>query len=487
MRIWKRVCALALAALLVLPAAASAQSYTDLPVSHWAYDDMTQAADLGIIQGVGDGRIDPSGTLSWGQFLTMFTRTFASGEYAAALSSGLAWDQAGLQAALNAGYLDSVDPLPVLQGGNLSDPVSRQDAAILLSRALPKNAGVYGWQSANAASFTDWNQMDPFHQAAVSALADHGVVSGRTDGSFGCADTIQRSDGAVLLMRVLSLVDQVHYGEQKMVTVRVVDQTTGQSILPDQQMNVSVGDSLSYLAYQVEPGYYNYDGSYVTSISTACDVYTLDFAPMTQAEIQEAQFWEKVDRGEASYDDYWTQDFLLGYQGENPRKYLLLFGSQDKRRFSSKEEAEAAMTTITVPVWKLSNGVKTPSTMSLTVHAALAQDVTEIFTEIYNDPEQFPIHDVGGYSWRGDSATGEHNCGTAIDINANENCQIRDGQVLAGSHWTPGADPYSIGPDSSVVRIFTEHGWSWGGDAWEWDSDISYGYHDYMHFSYMGG
>lgn len=208
---------------------------------------------------------------------------------------------------------------------------------------------------------------------------------------------------------------------------------------------------------------------------------------MTQAEIQEVQFWERVDRGEASYDDYWTQDFLLDYQGENPRKYLLLFGSADKRRFASKEEADASMTTISVPVWKLSNGVKAPSTMSLTVHTALAQDVTDIFTEIYNDLEQFPIHDVGGYSWRGDTATGEHNCGTAIDINANENCQIRDGQVLAGSHWTPETDPYSIGPDSSVVRIFAEHGWSWGGDAWEWDSDISYGYHDYMHFSYMGG
>ena len=119
--------------------------------------------------------------------------------------------------------------------------------------------------------------------------------------------------------------------------------------------------------------------------------------------------------------------------------------------------------------------------------AALAEDVKEIFTEIYNDPERFPIHDVGGYAWRGDSATGEHNCGTAIDINANENYQIRDGQVLAGSCWEPGSNAYSISPDSSVVRIFAEHGWSWGGDAWEWDSDISYGYHDYMHFSYMGG
>ena len=43
MRIWKRVCAFALAALLVLPAAASAQSYTDLSTSHWAYDDMQRA------------------------------------------------------------------------------------------------------------------------------------------------------------------------------------------------------------------------------------------------------------------------------------------------------------------------------------------------------------------------------------------------------------------------------------------------------------
>ena len=165
-----------------------------------------------------------------------------------------------------------------------------------------------------------------------------------------------------------------------------------------------MGSSLSTLAYQIEPDYYNYTGSYSSTISTACDSYTLSFTPMTQAEIQEVQFWERVDREDASYDDYWTQDFLLDYQGENPRKYLLLFGSADKRRFASKEEADASMTTISVPVWKLSNGVKTPSTMSLTVHTALAQDVTDIFTEIYNDSEQFPIHDVGGYSWR--EATG---------------------------------------------------------------------------------
>ena len=58
---------------------------------------------------------------------------------------------------------------------------------------------------------------------------------------------------------------------------------------------------------------------------------------------------------------------------------------------------------------------------------------------------------------------------------------------MVGSFWRPGENPYSIPEDGSVVRIFAEHGWSWGGDAWAWDSDQTTGYHDYMHFSYMGG
>ena len=178
---------------------------------------------------------------------------------------------------------------------------------------------------------------------------------------------------------------------------------------------------------------------------------------------------------------------ILHFQGEYEEKHVLLFGSPDKRRFDSREEAAAAMTTITTPVWHLDrNGNKVPATASLVIHAAIAEDVKALFTEIYNDPEQFPIHDIGGYSWRGDTATGEHNCGTAIDVNSNENYQVREGQAMVGSFWSPGENPYSISPDGSVVRIFAQHGWSWGGDAWAADSDQTYGYHDYMHFSYMG-
>ena len=168
--------------------------------------------------------------------------------------------------------------------------------------------------------------------------------------------------------------------------------------------------------------------------------------------------------------------------GSNDEKLTRLFGTAQQSRYATEEEAGANMTQVTVPVWKLSRetGEKTGSTITFTVNAAIADDMTAIFTEIYNDPEQFPIYSVEGYAWRGASATGEHNCGTAVDINANENYQVYpDGRVGAGSHWTPGEDPWSIPEDGSVVRIFRSYGYSWGGNAWPTNRD-------YMHFSYLG-
>ena len=488
MHMKQRAAALALTGALALSAVtagipAQAAEYTDLDWNHWAYNDMMTAVGWDLINGVGGDRMDPSGTMSWEQFLAVAARAFAGDAYNAAVSAGQAWNQAGLTAAQSAGLLEGLSV-----SADLTGPISRQDAAVLLYNALPEDCTPSRWSDpVDPQTFTDWDAMDPVHQQAVAELARCSVVNGKSDGSFGYADTIQRCDGATLVIRVLTLVDSQHAGETMTVTLRCLNEQTGGVILT-QQVQATVGQSLYGLFDSLEVGYYkrDYQASDPDTVSTACSVYDFCYAPMTQAEIEEAQFWEKVDRGEASAEDYMQQDFWLRFQGENQRKCTLLFGDPAKRRFASRTEAEAAMTTVTVPVWKLSNGQKVASTMSFSIHAAIAEDVKQIFTEIYNDPEQFPIRDLGGYSWRGDTATGEHNCGTAIDINANENYQIRDGQVLVGSCWEPGSNPYSIGPDSSVVRIFAEHGWSWGGDAWAGSSDDATGYHDYMHFSYMG-
>ena len=202
-------------------------------------------------------------------------------------------------------------------------------------------------------------------------------------------------------------MDASRSGEEKTVTIRAVDSTTGQAILPDQTMELTVNAALSEVANELDVGYYSYDytGQSVDAVSTACDTYTLAFTPMTDSEIQEAQFWEQVEQGTRHLGRLLSPGLLAHIPGENPRKCLLLFGDQNKRRFANEAEAQAAMTTVIIPV-EAGERPEGGSTMSLSVHSAIAQDVVEIFTEIYNDPEQFPIHDVGGYSWRGDTATG---------------------------------------------------------------------------------
>ena len=135
MSVKHRIQSLALAGTLALTLTvpALAAGYSDLPESHWAYSDLMEASELGIIQGVGNGQMAPSATMSWGQFLTMLTRTFAADDYQSATAAGLAWDQAGYTAAVESGLLRAEDALPV-SAETLNGNITRQDAAVLLYR-----------------------------------------------------------------------------------------------------------------------------------------------------------------------------------------------------------------------------------------------------------------------------------------------------------------------------------------------------------------
>lgn len=144
---------------------------------------------------------------------------------------------------------------------------------------------------------------------------------------------------------------------------------------------------------------------------------------------------------------------------------------------TTKEEADSLMTEITVPIWTLLGNEKIANSATFKIHNAIAEKVTLIFEEIFTGEEKFPIKDVNAYTWRGGKT--EHNGGTAIDINSNENfCIYNDGTTI-GSHWSPSQDPYSIKPYGDVVRAFEKYGFTWGGDSWSNPKD-------YMHFSYLG-
>ena len=496
MKLFRRLCCLVLSALLVLPAAAAEPRYPDLSPDHWAYKDISQAVELGVLKGMEDGRMAPEDTLTWGQYLVMLSRAMYPESYAALLAEDYLWDEAGYWVALDNGILREGDFLPVTLD-TLSQPILRQDAAVLLDRLLldidykamfwSDPSDDEDWEiPTDAGSFSDWGSLDKNHQAAVSRLFEAVIVKGREDGTFGGGETIRRADGTVLLMRALPLAEMRLWGlESKDITLRLLDEDGG-LLVADKVIPAELGASTAELADLYAPKHYaSMDGG--VTVTRAQNLYTVTMRPFTQAELDEEAYYEQLTIGQVTQEEYEAQNFWLRKLGENDQKKLLLYGNASQRRYGSRSEAEQHMVTITVPLWRIDkSGNKCATEGSFPINAAIADDVVAIFTEIFNDPEQFPFRDLGGYGWRGDKATGEHNCGTASDINWNENYQIRNGRIQTGSLWQPGSNPYSIAPNSSVVRIFREHGWSWGGDAWADNSDASYGYHDYMHFSYMG-
>lgn len=133
---------------------------------------------------------------------------------------------------------------------------------------------------------------------------------------------------------------------------------------------------------------------------------------------------------------------------------------------------------------------------ALVVHARVAQEVSDIFEELFEAGFQIermqPYEDfaIAEYAAGNDTAgfycrpaqddPGEfswHAYGIAVDLNPMTNPFLDPKE----GWWPKGADgernrsaPGLIGPESEVVAIFMRHGWAWGGI----DADP-----DFMHFA----
>ena len=137
----------------------------------------------------------------------------------------------------------------------------------------------------------------------------------------------------------------------------------------------------------------------------------------------------------------------------------------------------------------------------LIVNKEIAEDIISIFQQLFkerypiesirliddydaNDDSSMAANNSSAFCYRVISGTNElsnHSFGLAVDINPLYNPYIKsNGQVLPAEAEAFAdrtlSNPYYITPEDVCVRIFKEHGFSWGGD---WKSS-----RDYQHFEY---
>lgn len=398
-------------------------------------------------------------------------------------------------------------------------PVTRQELITMLYRAIQKSSTGTELSKNEITeaiySFADGQYVPDWAEAAMGYFVRQGLTGGIGEDKLGVGEQVSAEQAAVLTYRAAAAI---HTG-------RGISSTADLSQISMHSGTTAVSWSGSgadyYLVYFYQNNEYIGSPVYTEQVSAEGNGAQEMQLPDTVTEAPGVWYWSvdgfdcegkltAVSDGvaELAVTAQLEDDFVSGlyypsaeesvntsesiisatipagmtYAGESySDKVARIFGTGSSYHlYSGASEAQSHQVTITVNVWDFdSNGNKVTRTRSFQIHEALAASVQQIFAEIYAGQEQFPIHTLGGYNWRGNGSTSEHCLGTAIDINWDENYMCTNsGKALTGTHWTPGSDPYSIPANSEVVQIFAKYGFGWGGT---WNSKK-----DYMHFSYFG-
>ena len=379
---------------------------------------------------------------------------------AGALSDVSNWAQEGVAAAQEAGLIPST-----LETRSATGAITRAEFCGIAVNAYKAVSGKAVFASGKK-PFRDCD--DP----NVVAAYELGLISGRGDGVFDPDAEIERQDLCMTLYNILNTAG---------IDAPAI---AGDACVEDYPDVSEIND------YAVDAMITMVDYTVVNGITIAGQPATLSpssTATREQALIMATRFCSAFedasdhtsDTSSDTTSDTWEEpDLTMPLTDEEKMELVYGVGGE---KYQTAEEAEANMVEISVPVWRLQeDGTKTSGTAYLQVNSNLASIYEAIFEEIYNGDEQFPIKDVGCYSWR----TGEHSQGTAVDINWEENMEAtinEDGSLTptTGSYWLPGEDPYSIPEGGDVYNAFINHGFLWGGNAWR-------SKRDYMHFSFFG-
>ena len=173
--------------------------FTDVKENHWANSDISFLAEKKILNGMPDGSFAPDKSITRAEYVKILCSAFSfDGEDEAKAFSDVdanEWFYEFVEKASKSGIItgdgDSFKPY---------ESITRQDAAVMLYRALTK-LGVTFAESEN--NLSDAEKIAPYAQEAVNALCTKNIIKGFDDGSFMPEENITRAQTAAIIARVL--------------------------------------------------------------------------------------------------------------------------------------------------------------------------------------------------------------------------------------------------------------------------------------------
>lgn len=174
--------------------------------NHWARFDIETMAAKRIVSGLPGHHYAPDQTMTRAELTSLIVRALGIAETRTDTTfkdvPADAWFAGAVATSIAAGLVEGMSETEFAPNA----PVSREQAAVLLTRALHaagKKADGLTKQQLTVAGFTDNEQISEWSKEAIAELRAVGIIQGFQDETFRPADHVSRAQAAVMIMRLL--------------------------------------------------------------------------------------------------------------------------------------------------------------------------------------------------------------------------------------------------------------------------------------------
>lgn len=179
---------------------AAAKHFTDIGEGHWAYEAVVYMQENGIISGFEDGSFAPDEEMTREQFVKVLVSAFgleSEGGMSFSDVSESDWSYSCISTAGAMGIISGTDDGLFLP----REHITREDVCAVIYRLLGiKDIAI----DAKAVSeFEDYSEISDYARAAVSYLADAGIISGVSKGQFAPKSYVTRAAAARIIYGIL--------------------------------------------------------------------------------------------------------------------------------------------------------------------------------------------------------------------------------------------------------------------------------------------
>lgn len=202
----KKFLAILLCFIMLISTTCFAAGFSDLTSEHWAYKNVTNLVENGVINGYPDGTYRPENTITRGEFFKLMM-TAAEGEEFFTILNMVSekWTDSYMHYAENEGLMMDGTSIE-----NVDAPITRLEMVVVLSKTASKKnirRAFYedGKATLKTTTFNDISELSEIDQIYIRNATDLGLINGYTDGSFKPNGYMTRAEVATIIYRFLSI------------------------------------------------------------------------------------------------------------------------------------------------------------------------------------------------------------------------------------------------------------------------------------------